>query len=207
MKLWGLTGGIGMGKTTLAGQLLQLGVKVVDTDDLARQLVQPGQPALAEIQQQFGPELVNPEGSLRRDLLAARVFSDSAARRQLEGILHPRIRELWQGEVENWRQSGELIGVVVISLLFETQPEVAFEKVLCAACQLATQQTRLLARGWTPEQIELRRAAQFPIADKISRSQHVLWTEGELANTRRQLTLLLQRAGLVARPFEPAKKS
>src|SRR6185369_9293530 len=99
----GLTGGIGMGKTTAASLLRERVIPVIDTDVLARQVVEPGQPAWDEIRQSFGEEILGPDGQLRRDDLARQVFSDEARRRQLEAIVHPRIRERWQAEVELWR--------------------------------------------------------------------------------------------------------
>ncbi|PYJ06035.1 MAG: dephospho-CoA kinase, partial [Verrucomicrobia bacterium] len=98
----------------------QRGVPVADTDLLARQVVEPGQPALAEVQQAFGQEIVGPDGRLRRDELARRVFTDPAARKRLEDILHPRIRALWRAQVEAWHAEGRSLAVVVIPLLFET---------------------------------------------------------------------------------------
>src|SRR5689334_15873275 len=103
MKLFGVTGGIGMGKSTSARLLAERGISVIDTDILARQIVEPGQPALGEIKSQFGDEMISSDGKLRRDLLAAKVFSDPAALKKLESILHPRIREIWQNETKKWR--------------------------------------------------------------------------------------------------------
>ena len=91
-----------MGKSTAAALLAEKGVSVVDTDVLARQVVEPGQPALLEIAQAFGRELIAADGTLRRDALAAIVFADEAKRRQLEEILHPRIRERWQECLAQW---------------------------------------------------------------------------------------------------------
>src|SRR5690348_8842950 len=110
MKLFGITGGIGMGKSTSARLLVERGVSVIDTDILARQIVEPGQPALEEIKRQFGAEMVAPDGQLRRGDLAEKVFSDPAALRRLEEILHPRIRNLWKIEVEKWREEGRSAG-------------------------------------------------------------------------------------------------
>jgi len=90
MKVCGLTGGVGMGKSTAAQFLRERGARVVDADELAYQLVQPGQPALAEIRKAFGRDIVAPDGRLRRDELAQIVFTDPAARKKLEAILHPR---------------------------------------------------------------------------------------------------------------------
>ena len=187
MKVCGLTGGVGMGKSTAAQFLRVRGAQVVDADELARQLVQPGQPALAEIQTEFGKKVVAPEGRLRRDELARIVFADAAARKKLETILHPRIRERWLAQFEIWRRESRALAVVVIPLLFETRAEPHFNKIICVACSAATQRERLLARGWTPEQIQQRLAAQWPVEQKISRADFVVWTEGALDAHAQQL--------------------
>jgi len=187
MKTLGLTGGVGMGKSTCAQLLQWRGAVIVDTDDLARQIVQPGQAALAEIQKEFGPGIVGPDGQLRREDLARIVFSDSAARLKLEAILHPRIRELWRAQVESWRKEGKPLAVVVIPLLFETHAEGDFDAVICVGCTAATQRERLQARGWKPEEIEQRIAAQWPIAEKLARAQYVIWTEAGMDVHAQQL--------------------
>jgi dephospho-CoA kinase len=191
MKICGLTGGLGMGKTTAARFLRERGAQVVDTDELARQLVQPGQPALAEIQAEFGKCILTPDGQLRRDELAQIVFTDAAARKKLEAILHPRIRERWLAQVETWRGENRALAVVVIPLLFETRAESHFDKIICVACSPENQRQRLLARGWTPEQIEQRIAAQWPVEQKIARSDFVIWTDGALDNHAKQLERIL----------------
>jgi len=178
MKVCGLTGGIGMGKSNTARFLRERGAQVVDTDELARQLVEPGQPALKEIQVAFGRNVVAADGQLRRDELARIVFSDVAARKQLEAILHPRIRERWLAQIKVWRAENCALAIVVIPLLFETQAESCFDKVICVACSASTQRERLQARGWMPELIRQRLTAQWPIEQKIARSDFVIWTEG-----------------------------
>ena len=192
MKLCGLTGGVGMGKSTAAGFFSKLGARIVDTDELAHELVQPGQPALAEIQQEFGPGLIAADGLLKRDELARHVFADATARKKLEAILHPRIRERWQAQVEAWRRENCPVAMVIIPLLFETGAEASFDEIICVACSPAGQQERLSARGWPVEQIQGRIAAQFPIEQKIARSRHVIWTEGLLASHRRQVNEILK---------------
>ena len=102
MMVIGMTGGIGMGKSTSALLLQQRLIPVVDTDTLARQVVEPGQPALREIQEAFGPGVIGADGCLKRQELAQLVFSDADRRKQLEAIVHPRIRELWQSQVALW---------------------------------------------------------------------------------------------------------
>jgi len=188
-----LTGGVGMGKSTAAGFLSQHGVRVVDTDELARQLAQPGEPALAEIQNQFGRDIVAPDGRLRRDELARRVFSDGDARKKLEDILHPRIRERWLAQIEAWRGEDGRPAAVVIPLLYETKAEAHFDKIICVACSAMAQRERLLARGWPPEQTARRIAAQMPVEEKIARADFVVWTEGDLDAHRQQLERILAR--------------
>lgn len=193
MKVLGLTGGIGMGKSASAQFLRARGVPVVDTDDLARQVVEPGQPALAEIVAVFGPQIVGPDGRLRRAELARRVFADPAARRRLEDILHPRIRVLWRAQVETWRAEGHPLAVVVIPLLFETKAEAELDATICVACSAATQQQRLRARGWPPEQIEQRLQAQWPVETKIARADYLVWTEADLDVHAAQIERILRR--------------
>jgi len=194
MKVCGLTGGAGMGKSTAAQLLRQRGVPVVDTDELARQLVEPGQPALLEIQTVFGKHVIAPDGQLRRDELAQIVFPDPASRKKLEAILHPRIRERWLTQIETWRGENCPLAVVVIPLLFETAAESQFDKIICVACSAAAQRERLLARGWTPEQIRQRLAAQWPVEQKIARADFVIWTEGAPNTCAQQIDRIL--AGL-----------
>jgi dephospho-CoA kinase len=187
MKLFGLTGGVGMGKSSIGDLLLQRGVPVIDTDRIARQLVEPGQPALQEIRRAFGDRFVASTGGLRRDRLADHVFQRPAARRQLEAILHPPIRAAWLAEVESWRAAPYVSGAVLIPLLFETEAASAFDATLCVACSAVTQRRRLAARGWGTEQIEQRLRAQWPIEKKIATADFVIWSEGDLRSCAEQL--------------------
>lgn len=193
MKLCGLTGGVGMGKSTAAGFFLRHGARVVDTDELARQLVRPGQPALQEIREAFGDAILSAAGSLRRDKLAGIVFADAAARQRLEAILHPRIRETWLAQVAQWKTAGAPLALVVIPLLFETQAEAHFAKIICVACSPASQRERLRERGWTDAQIAQRIGAQLPVDQKIARAHHVIWTEGARAAHEQQVLGVLAR--------------
>lgn len=193
MKLIGLTGGIGMGKSTVAAMLEQHGVPVVDTDVVARQVVAPGQPALAEIAAAFGGNVLDDGGCLRREEVARRVFANEALRHQLEAITHPRIRAAWRAQVDAWCAAGQARAVVVIPLLFETAAEKEFDIVLCVACTGQTQRQRLLARGWNDEQIRQRNAAQWPVDKKTALAGGVIWSEGALDVTAQQVTDFLER--------------
>jgi dephospho-CoA kinase len=213
MKVCGLTGGVGMGKSTAAAYLRERGAQVVDTDELARQFVQPGQPALDEIQTAFGRQVIGSNGELKRGELAQIIFADADARKKLEAILHPRIRERWLVQIETWRaapkrpaatvrehggsdggrKENHSLAIVVIPLLFETQAGSHFDKIICVACSAATQHERLLARGWTPEQIRQRNAAQMPVEQKIVRSDFVVWTDGALDAHARQVERIVAK--------------
>src|SRR5574341_933480 len=180
MKVFGLTGGIGMGKSACAELVKARSIPVVDTDDLARQVVEPGEPALAEVVNAFGRDVLDEAGKLRRDELGRRVFADAAARKRLEEILHPRIRDLWRAQVRRWAEQGHRCAFVIVPLLFETRAEKEFDAVVCVACSAATQRQRLAARGWPPDKIERRMAAQLPIAAKLAQADFVIWSEGSL---------------------------
>lgn len=180
-----------MGKSAAAELLRARGVPVVDTDDLARQIVEPGQPALGEIQKTFGNEIIGADGRLDRDRLAGVVFADAAARARLEAIVHPRIAQLWHDQVQAWRKEGRPLGVVVIPLLFETGVEDEFDSVVCVACSAETQQKRLLSRDWTTGEIARRNAAQLPVDQKIARSHYVVWNEGDLDLMAEQLSRII----------------
>ena len=192
MKTLGLTGGVGTGKSTAAQLLQRRGAAVVDTDELARKVVQPGQPALVEVQEVFGKDFVGSDGQLQRNVLARIVFADTAARKRLENILHPRIRGLWRAQIDTWRNEGKRLAVVVVPLLFETKAETELDAVICVACTAATQRQRLLTRGWTPEQIGQRIAAQWPVEKKMVLADYVVWTEGSLNVQTEQLDRLIR---------------
>ena len=181
-----------MGKSTAADLLRKRGLPVVDSDIIARQVVEPGQPALAEIQQAFGKEIVAADGRLRRDALAQRVFADTEARRKLEEILHPRIRAVWQAHLESWRNQGRPVAIAVIPLLFETNSHGRFDSTVCVACSAATQRQRLRARGWTDAQINQRIAAQWPTEKKMLLADSVVWTEGPLELHQAQLDRIIR---------------
>ncbi len=186
MKLYGLTGGIGAGKSAAAEILRSRGVMVTDTDQLARQLVEPGQPALVEIVARFGNGVLQGD-HLDRRAMARLAFTDEAARKDLEAILHPRIREAWQAETQHWREQGCPVGVVVIPLLFETSAEGTFDAIICLACSVETQKQRLYQRGWSDVDIAQRLASQWPLEKKMNKADFVVWNDGDLAALAEQL--------------------
>jgi dephospho-CoA kinase len=191
MKVVGLTGGLGMGKSTCSDMLRARRIPVVDTDDLAREVVEPGEPALAEIARALGERFVDETGRLRRRELARHVFPNPAARKQLEEILHPRIRQIWRSRIEHWRSDGHTLAVVVIPLLFETNAEQELDATICVACSSQTQQKRLASRGWSAEQVRQRIEAQLPVETKMARADFVIWNESSLEVHQAQLDRIL----------------
>lgn len=182
-----------MGKTTVAAMFARRGVMVIDTDTVARQLVEPGQPALNEIIAEFGAGIVDSRGNLRRDVLAGIVFADSGARSKLEAILHPRIGDFWHAKAAEWHRSGVRIGMIIIPLLFETGAERDFQATICVACSRASQATRMSLRGWTAEESCQRVRAQWPVERKIELSDYVVWSEGLLEVADAQVERILMR--------------
>ena len=193
MKILGITGGIGMGKSTSADLLARRGIPVTDTDKIARELVEPGQSALQEIIQAFGSDIIDATGRLRRDELARRVFSNETLRTKLESILHPKIRSKWLKQMETWRAEGRPVAAVIIPLLFETGAQEHCDSTICVACTAASQQQRLLARGWSKEQIAQRLRAQWPTEKKIELADYIIWTEGPVNLHSAQLDKILSR--------------
>ncbi len=181
-----------MGKSTVASIFSRKGVWVTDTDQIARDLVRPGLSALDALVQQFGEVILAPDGELARDKLAAIVFSDTSARRRLESILHPMIRQEWQRQVQSQQLAGATLAVVVIPLLYETEAESLFDQVVCVGCTPRSQMERLIQRGWSTEEIHRRMAAQIPAEEKMGRSHRVLWSEGSLGILEEQVARILQ---------------
>lgn len=193
VRVLGLTGGIGSGKSLVASFFSALGAEVIDADRLAREVVEPGQPALGEIIDAFGPRMLQPDGRLDRARLGALVFSDQTARQTLNAITHPRIRERMRQEVEARAERPGLL-ILDIPLLYESGREATVEKVIVVWVDPATQLNRLIARdGLTSEQAQQRLATQLPLEEKRSRADEVIDNSGTPEETRRQVEALYRR--------------
>lgn len=192
----GLSGGIASGKSTVANIFAELGVPIVDTDVIAREVVSPGQPALDEIREKFGPQVFAPDGSLDRAAMRAVVFADETARHKLEAILHPRIRE---ATMEQAAGAGGAYQLIVVPLLVESPLRSFIDRVLVVDCDKETQIRRLLARdAETEKQARRMIAAQASREDRLAIADDVIRNDGELRETRDQVLALhhgyLQRA-------------
>jgi dephospho-CoA kinase len=179
-----LTGGIATGKSTVGGHLRARGIAVIDADQLARAAVAPGSAGLRQVAELFGPHLVSAEGRLDRAALGRMVFADAAARRRLEGIVHPRVRE---GIARFFAEAGDAAAVAEVPLLYEANWQNAFDAVVVAACRPDTQRRRLASReDLSPEAIDQRLAAQWPIEHKARVADFVIVTDGSLEETAGQ---------------------
>ena len=181
----GLTGGIASGKTTVADMFAELGVAVIDTDVIAREVVMPGEPALEEIRQQFGDDAIDADGTLDRTAMRQRIFADADARAKLEAIVHPRIRAATLEQAEN---ASGLYQLIVVPLLVESPLRDFVDRVLVVDCEEETQIQRLLQRDTESEE-QARRilAAQASRSERLAIADDVLSNNGSLDRTRTQV--------------------
>ncbi|MDJ0709358.1 MAG: dephospho-CoA kinase [Woeseiaceae bacterium] len=186
----GLTGGIASGKSTVADMFAQLGVAVIDTDVIARQIVAPGQPALDEIAARFGEQMIDAAGNLDRGAMRKLVFADSSARAELEAITHPRIG------AETIRQADAAGGdyqLIVVPLLTGSPLRGFVDRVLVVDCDEDTQIRRLLQRDTeTVEQAQRIVAAQASREERLKIANDVIVNQGTLDETRTAVNRLHQ---------------
>ena len=178
-----LTGGIATGKSYCLSRFASLGAAVIDADRLARDAVASGSRALDAIVARFGSSMLRADGTLDRSALARVVFSDRAARADLEAIVHPEVyRRI--GEWLATLPSGTRIAIADIPLLFETGHTHDFDRVVVVACEPGEQLRRLMSRdGLTEQDARARLDAQWPIAEKEARADYVIRTDGSVSDT------------------------
>lgn len=187
-RLIAITGGIATGKSAVAALLAGKGAAIVDADVIAREVVEPGEPALAEIAGEFGGEVLLADGRLDRPALAAVVFADADRRRRLEAILHPRIGRRLHERVAAALASGAPLVAADVPLLYEGGGERDYDGVLVVWADAATQLARLMARdGLAREDAERRLAAQMPVDEKRDRATWVVDNSGAPEATRAQV--------------------
>jgi dephospho-CoA kinase len=193
MRVLGLTGGIGSGKSMVAQMFTELGAVVIDADQLAREVVEPGQPALKEIASTFGPDVLLPDGRLDRPKLAEIIFSEPDKRAKLDAITHPRIRQRMEAQIEAQR-SGPGVLIVDIPLLYENERTNMVEKVIVVWVDAQTQLQRIRQRdGLSAEAARQRITAQMPLDAKRARADHVIDNRGRRDETQRQVEAIYRR--------------
>jgi dephospho-CoA kinase len=190
VKLVGLTGGVGSGKSAVAAMLRALGAEVVDADEASHAVYEPGTPGFAAVVREFGDGYVR-DGHIDRKALGELVFKDPEARRRLNAIVHPLVREWMADRTAEAVDRGADVVVQDVPLLFENKLESLFPTVILVWVPAEMQVERLVGgRSFTPERAREVIAAQMPIEDKRSRATHVIDNTGSPQSTRAQVEKL-----------------
>jgi dephospho-CoA kinase len=194
----GLTGGIGSGKSTAAALFAGHGVPVIDADEIARQLVAPGQPAYQEILQDFGNELVNTSGDLDRDRLRSIVFNDPEKRQRLEGILHPLVRREIQRQTQRLKAP---YCIIVIPLLIEANQRDLVDRVLVIDTDEALQLQRVVERSrLTNDEVRKIIGAQLNRSERLRHADDVILNNTDLGQLHASVDALHERYLALTRP-------
>ena len=184
----GLTGGIACGKTTVAEMFADLGIPVIDADDLAREVVEPGTPGLQQIVDEFGNGVLDEAGRLDRKKVGDMVFGDEEARETLNAIMHPLIGAAGAKHIMGHQDDPAPYLLYEAALLVETGAYEAFSALIVVSAEESVQRLRLIARdGFTATEANARIASQLPLASKTAVADHVVTNNGDLGRTRRQV--------------------
>jgi dephospho-CoA kinase len=194
IRVFGLTGGLGSGKSSVAAHYRSRGLAVIDADALARSVVAVGTPGLREITAAFGTGMLQPDGALDRAKLARLVFGDAAARERLERITHPRIQALRDAELGSLAAAGQPLACYEVPLLFERGLEAQLRPVVVVDVPEEVQVERAMRRDHATEQhVRARLAAQIPLAEKARRADYVIDNTGSLSATSSAADDVLRR--------------
>ena len=194
MRLVGLTGGIAAGKSLVAKRLKELGIPLIDADEVARLVVSPGSSGLAEIVDAFGTQFVTADGALDRGALGALVFSDDQARRQLEAITHPRIQTYIQDWATEQKARGASLAIVDAALMFETGSASNYDAVIVVHAPDDIRRDRLMERDQlSAQQAQSRIDSQLDQKEKIRRATYVIDNGGSVFETNRQVDAVIRR--------------
>jgi dephospho-CoA kinase len=194
----GLTGGIACGKSTVASLLVERGAVLIDADRIAREIVEPGSPALDRISERFGEAVLDQTGRLNRRRLADIVFNDLEARKALESITHPEIRSIMRRRMEEAEKvDPSRLVVVDVPLLYESRLETMFQGVMVVYVPVDIQRARLMERDhFTVEEADARIQAQLSIEHKKTMADYVIDNSGSIEQTRHQIDRFWQERGL-----------
>lgn len=202
----GLTGGIASGKSLVAGRFAQLGVALVDADQLAREVVEPHKPAWVDIRHTFGDEVLRADQTLDRAALAAIIFRDDMARRKLEAITHPHIAQALVQRAGEFRAAGHPWMIYDAALLVENRAQRWLQGLIVVAVDPQVQLQRLMQRdGFSLEQARRRIDAQMPLADKIAVADFIIDNNHTRAKTLAQVDRVYEEIGRRVRQFGSAR--
>jgi dephospho-CoA kinase len=191
-RVFGLTGGIGSGKSTVARLLSAHGIAVVSADDLGRQAVVPGTVGLVELEQAFGGDILNPDGTLNRGALAELAFSAPNARVKLNAILHPHIQRLAKEAFLRAQEAGHRLIGYDVPLLFETGAQASYRPVVVVDAPRELRRQRAAARdGMTAAEFDRRDQSQTPLEEKVRQADFVIDNRSNLKALERQVEALI----------------
>jgi dephospho-CoA kinase len=190
----GLTGGIASGKSTVAKMLLELGIPVIDADQIAREVVEIGEEAYLQIVEKFGEEILHDDKTIDRAKLGAIVFNDEEKRKLLNSIVHPAVRKKMLEQKEQYVKKGEKTIVLDIPLLFESNLTHLVDKIIVVYVDDHIQLERLMARNcFSKEEAEARIKAQMPLKEKAAKADAVIDNNGTMEQTKEQLLNILKK--------------
>lgn len=188
----GLTGSIASGKSTVAKMIQSYSLPIVDADQVARQVVEPGSPTLKKIADVFGQEIIAEDGTMDRAKVGSIIFHDEAMRQKLNAIIHPAIREEMLRQRDEFMSYGEKNIFMDIPLLFESKLEHFVEKIIVVSVTEEVQLERLMARNdLSEEEARARIATQIPVREKENLAHAVIHNNGSLEDTAIQLQNIL----------------
>lgn len=189
----GLTGSIASGKSTVSAMLKRKGFPIVDADEIARLVVEPGSPVLLEISRQFGADIIKEDGSLNREKLGERIFGNAEEREKLNGIIHPAIRQEMLRQKDEWLLRGANTVIMDIPLLFESKLQSFVDKIIVVSVTPEIQKERLIARNvLSQEEADARISSQLPMKIKEQGADTVLRNNGTEEETEKQLEKVLK---------------
>ncbi|WP_318247667.1 dephospho-CoA kinase [Solibacillus merdavium] len=188
----GLTGSIASGKSTVAKMIQSYNLPIVDADQVARQVVEPGSPTLLKIAEVFGQDVISEDGTMDRAKVGSLIFHDESKRQQLNAIIHPAIREEMIRQRDEFISYGEKNVFMDIPLLFESKLEHFVEKIIVVSVTEGVQLERLMERNdLTEEDAKARIGTQIPVKDKEALADAVIYNNGSLEDTALQLQNIL----------------
>ncbi|PGL69167.1 dephospho-CoA kinase [Bacillus sp. AFS055030] len=193
-KIFGLTGSIASGKSTVSNFLKELNVPIVDADVIAKEVVEIGQPAYKQIVEAFGSEILLDSGEINRPLLGSIIFNNKEKRLQLNEIVHPEVRRVMKEQADRYIKQGEPLVILDIPLLYEGNSIELVEKVIVVTVSEENQLKRLMKRnGLSKEDALLRIASQIPVKEKEARADYVINNNGDIEDTKKQVKDLLNK--------------
>jgi dephospho-CoA kinase len=201
-KCSALTGAISTGKSVVASMLSEMGAHIIDTDLIAREVVEPGQPALRDIEEYFGKDVINPDGTLNREKVRDQIIRDPEKRNKLNGFTHPRINQIVMERIGHYNSMNDGMPIIIdVPLLYESGWDRFFPDAILVYVPVQIQIKRLMARDRLDRHTaDLTIAAQMSIEDKKDKARFVIDNSGTLEETRKQVADLFEklRAGISA---------